>query len=80
MGSPGEHWLTDIVTWQRSVFGSPADDLVRELARFLPPERLGDAVAGCHADSPAEFATRLMQLVHRIRSEARGAGAEWETV
>ena len=34
MGGPGDHWYTDIFTWERPAFGEPSDSLIRDIRRF----------------------------------------------
>jgi hypothetical protein len=38
-GKPGDHWLTDLITWNHPVFGEPVDSLLKEIVR-LGGERL----------------------------------------
>lgn len=34
MGGPGDHWYTDIFSWQRPAFGEPVDSLVKDVQRL----------------------------------------------
>jgi hypothetical protein len=34
MGGPGDHWYTDLFTWQRPAFGEPNDSLIRDIHRY----------------------------------------------
>jgi hypothetical protein len=34
MGGPGDHWITDIVSWDRPAFGEPTDTLIKDVLRL----------------------------------------------
>jgi hypothetical protein len=34
MGGPGDHWYTDIFSWERPAFGEPADSLIKYIWRL----------------------------------------------
>ena len=34
MGGPGDHWYTDLFTWNREAFGEPVDSLLRDIRRL----------------------------------------------
>lgn len=42
MGGPSDHWYTDLFSWNRSVFGEPADRYLREIKRYGGDDLLRD--------------------------------------
>jgi len=91
-GKPGDHWLTDLVHWNRAVFGEPIDGLLRQVValggeRILdsPPwqEQLWDTwPAWGRSESKdtkiAAMIQPLTELRDRLQSEARERGWEVE--
>ena len=41
-GGPGDHWFTDIFTWNLPAFGEPSDTLIRDIRRFGGADLLAD--------------------------------------
>lgn len=83
-GKPGDHPLTDILAWNREVFGSNADELIREIVRLGGREALErppldllvlDPRTNPDTDLP-DLEARLRDLRDRLRAEARERG--WE--
>jgi hypothetical protein len=33
-GKPGDHWLTDLLHWNRTAFGEPVDGLLKEIVEL----------------------------------------------
>lgn len=42
-GGPGDHWRTDIFSWDRPAFGEPADTLIREIGALGGARLLDDS-------------------------------------
>ena len=90
-GKPGDHWLTDLVHWNRPAFGEPIDSLLQEIVRLggeglleSSPwqERLWDAwpTWGCSEAKDAAIAAMvepLTEIRDRLKAAARERG--WET-
>jgi hypothetical protein len=72
-GKPGDHPLTDIVVHGLSVFSPEIDELVRRLARAVPPQRLAELVPLGTASLP-ELRARLQTELERATREAEERG------
>ncbi|RYC14200.1 hypothetical protein [Nocardioides zhouii] len=48
MGGPGDHWYTDMFTWERPAFGEPTDSLIREIRHLGGDSLLQDGQPLAH--------------------------------
>lgn len=89
MGGPGDHWYTDIFTWERPAFGEPIDSLIRDIHRFGGDHLLQDDqplgrrlwdhwTHWGHVDEQAlrQLASDLLPLREDLQAEAKARG--WE--
>ena len=72
-GGPGDHPVSDIISWGRQVYGDPADELIREIARLCSQRELyewWEREVG-HAAAPqlaaAKSAVRCEELILRAK-------------
>jgi hypothetical protein len=75
-GSHGDHRLNDILDHQRRVFSEPIDALVRQIAEYVPRERLPDLFDWFSPPAGAEFESPLRAKLAELEAEGRARG--WE--
>ncbi len=91
MGGPGDHWRTDIFSWDRPAFGEPVDSLVREIydlgghALLEDDQPLGRRLSKhwprwkrVSDEALSELASDLVTVRDRLRAEAVARGWEVE--
>lgn len=90
-GGPGDHWQTDLLTWNLPAFGEPLDSVLREIYRYGGeqalskepwPETLWRVWSrwGRTESDDAELrriTPELQALRDRLRADAKERG--WET-
>ena len=73
-GKPGDHPINDIVDHGLEVFSREADELVRELARLVPRDRMWGLMDWLSPPRLPELTQELHRLVEMFRDDARGRG------
>ena len=89
MGGPGDHWYTDLFSWDQAAFGEPIDTLIRDIQRFGGRRHLEDGSnladrlwqnwgrwGRLDYDALADLEADLRVIRDRLETEARGNG--WE--
>jgi hypothetical protein len=66
-GKPGDHPITDILVWNRDVYGTELDSLVREVCALSEAQRL-DGDSGETADPLGE--PRMIELLFAAETDA----------
>lgn len=85
-GGPGDHPLTDILTWKLTVFGDEPDDLVRQIVALGGQRTLDSPDYNLIGSDPRYFPAadvetltrKLRTLRDRLRDEAIERGWEVE--
>jgi len=75
-GKIGDHPLTDILNHGVAVFPDPIDALVRQIAEYLPRERLYDLFPWFSPPEAEEFERQLRTKLEELEADARARG--WE--
>jgi hypothetical protein len=83
-GKPGDHPLTDILNWDREVYGSEPDDLIRQIVRLGGEKYLESGATNllmveptlASRESIVALTENLRQLRDRLRADAIERG--WE--
>jgi hypothetical protein len=75
-GSHGDHPVSDILDYHRRVFSEEIDALVRQIAEYVPRERLWDLFDWFSPPASAEFEFQLRSKLAELEADASARG--WE--
>ena len=75
-GKPGDHPVNDIVDYRLPVFSERIDELIRQIADYLPRQRLGDLFDWFSPPPGPEFQVQLEAKLAELEADARARG--WE--
>ena len=75
-GGPGDHPVTDIVSYPLPVYSPAADALIRDIAQLVPTYRLHELMDGWSPPPIDEFTAKLRSLRDELRRNAQARG--WE--
>jgi hypothetical protein len=76
-GKHGDHPLTDILIHKVSVFSPTIDNLITEIAEFIPVYKLREMFNWFSPPSLPEFEHQLRDILDKLKEEAKKNG--WET-
>ncbi len=75
-GKPGDHPINDIVDHGLEVFTPEIDELILEISKLVPRERMWQMFNWFSLPSNDEFRNQLSEVVKQLRKDARDSG--WE--
>jgi hypothetical protein len=75
-GKPGDHPINDILDHQLPVYSERIDELIRQIANYLPRYRLWDLVDWLSPPPEPEFEALLSAKLGDLANDAHARG--WE--
>ncbi|MCA9120592.1 MAG: hypothetical protein H6822_35280 [Planctomycetaceae bacterium] len=69
-GRPYDHPLTDIINHRILTFSETADDLIRQIALLIPPQKIDEYVNWQSPPPIAEFEAELRTILTQLRDNA----------
>ncbi len=77
-GKKGDHPLIDILIHKIPIFSPVIDELIREIAKFVPNYRLYKMFNWFSPSPLPEFEIELRKILNKLKSEAKEKGWEIE--
>ena len=80
MGGPGDHPITDIVSYNLPVFSSKIDSLIREIDKYLPWYRMANLMNWFSPPPLDEMEAILTKKLEELKKEAQNRGWDLELI
>jgi hypothetical protein len=78
-GKPGDHPVNDILDHRLPVYSEQIDELVRQVAEYVPRERLWELFDWFSPPPKREFKAQLEAKLTELEADARARGWEPKT-